>query len=315
MSYTVNDVDILRDLSVNSITFKNSDTDANISCQNSSDFTPLGNTFVTADFCIRSDNQGTNKRPLLINPWSGGESGGVVIGSRDASSLKGFSGGNYMLDVNGMIKCSTPPTANNDTSVATTAFVKAQSYATETWVNAKSYLTSSSLSGYLTSSSLSDYATKSWVEAKSYLTSSSLSGYLTSSSLNDYATKLSFNVTQIYNNESFTRTGNDNTVPDAVFGFAKGKKLIQLSYRELAEYGWDGNHKLTFTIKNFDSTTTYYSFVQNYVNGTNGQYDYSTVSFPLLTDSINATTLRFSVKITGVCNNYNMFMTCLNIPT
>jgi hypothetical protein len=128
MSYTVDNVDILRDISANSITFINSDTNAFIGCVNDSTYYTPNNTFVDFDFSDKSS--ASNKRPLLINPWSDGASGGVVIGSRDASSLKGFTGGNYMLDVNGMIKCSTPATTSNDTSVATTAFVKAQSYAT-----------------------------------------------------------------------------------------------------------------------------------------------------------------------------------------
>jgi hypothetical protein len=169
MSYTVDNVDILRDISANSITFKNSDTNAFIGCVNDSTYYTPNNTFVDFDFSDKSS--ASNKRPLLINPWSDGASGGVVIGSRDASSLKGFTGGNYMLDVNGMIKCSTPATTSNDTSVATTAFVKAQSYitslsgyATETWVNGKGYITS-----------LSGYATETWVNGKGYLKSSSLS--------------------------------------------------------------------------------------------------------------------------------------------
>ena len=197
MSYTVDNVDILRDISANSITFKNSDTTAFIGCVHDSTYYTPNNTFVDFDFSDKSSS--SNKRPLLINPWSDGASGGVVIGSRDASYLKGFSGGNYMLDVNGMIKCSTPATASNDTSVATTAFVKAQSYLTSVTnvtgtaanvtgtvaianggtgattssaalTNLGAYA-SSNPNGYITSTSLSGYATETWVIGKGYLSS------------------------------------------------------------------------------------------------------------------------------------------------
>jgi hypothetical protein len=51
----------------------------------------------------------------------------------------------------------TPNLSDDDTSIATTAFVKGQ--------------------GYITSSALTGYATESWVTSQGYLTSSALTGY------------------------------------------------------------------------------------------------------------------------------------------
>jgi hypothetical protein len=62
---------------------------------------------------------------------------------------------------NGNPRGPTPSLSDNDTSLATTEFVKGQ--------------------GYITSSALSGYATESWVTSQGYLTSSALTGYATES--------------------------------------------------------------------------------------------------------------------------------------
>ena len=56
-------------------------------------------------------------------------------------------------------KAPTPLTSDNDTSIATTAFVKAQGYATSVSVASGYYPLSSNPAGYLTSSALTPYAT------------------------------------------------------------------------------------------------------------------------------------------------------------
>ena len=81
----------------------------------------------------------------------------------------------------------TPATSDNDTSIATTAFVKAQGYITSSALSpyllsstaASTYYPLTNPAGYITSSALAGYATESWVTSQGYLTASSLTPYLT----------------------------------------------------------------------------------------------------------------------------------------
>jgi hypothetical protein len=70
-------------------------------------------------------------------------------------------------------KAPTPATTDNDTSIATTAYVKSNltSYATQTYVS----------NLYQPLSGMSAYATTSWVNSQGYLTASALTGYATTS--------------------------------------------------------------------------------------------------------------------------------------
>jgi hypothetical protein len=105
-------------------------------------------------------------------------------------------------------RAPTPATADNDTSIATTAFVKAQSYSTETWVinnvNALlndyanvdfSNLQNPSLArtnlglGTMATQTAADYSTTAVANGLYYPLSSNPSGYLTSSALTGYATE------------------------------------------------------------------------------------------------------------------------------
>jgi hypothetical protein len=96
-------------------------------------------------------------------------------------------------------KAPTPLTADNDTSIATTAFVKNQGYITssaltpyltissasstyQTIAGMSSYLTTANAaSTYQTISGMSSYATQTFVTSQGYITSSALTPYLTSS--------------------------------------------------------------------------------------------------------------------------------------
>jgi hypothetical protein len=83
-------------------------------------------------------------------------------------------------------KAPTPATGDNDTSIATTAFVKAQNYITSsalTGYATQSYVTSQ---GYITSSALSPYLTSA-TASTTYYPLTNPSGYITSSALSGYA--------------------------------------------------------------------------------------------------------------------------------
>jgi hypothetical protein len=69
----------------------------------------------------------------------------------------------------------TPTTSDSSTKLATTAFVKNQSYATQTFVTSQGYITSAALSGY---------ATQTYVNSQGFITASALSGYATQTYVN-----------------------------------------------------------------------------------------------------------------------------------
>ena len=80
---------------------------------------------------------------------------------------------------------TTQSSSDNSTKIATTAFVKAQSYATQTWVEAKSYATQSWVEA-------KGYATQSWVNAKGYATlaSPTFTGTVNASTVSSYTVNL-----------------------------------------------------------------------------------------------------------------------------
>lgn len=129
--FTLNDRDVLFDLSVNSLSINKSNTKAYIGIDSCYNYYSTYKNCVTLDFVGSSTNLSTEKMPLIINPWSGGESGGVIIGALNANYLKGSGyDGSYMLFVNGKIKCTTPTSTDESTAVATIGYVKDQGYLT-----------------------------------------------------------------------------------------------------------------------------------------------------------------------------------------
>jgi phage minor structural protein len=101
-----------------------------------------------------------------------------------AESLGGWSGMTATIryaNLAATVTGNTPSVSDNSTRIATTAFVKSQGYATQSWVGQQGYITSAALSGY---------ATQTWVGQQGYLTDADMSGYATKTWVSDsYAAK------------------------------------------------------------------------------------------------------------------------------
>lgn len=170
-------------------------------------------------------------------------------GKANATSIANILNGTTKLDYNNLInKPSIPSLAG---------------YATQNWVNNKGFITSDALAGY---------ATQSWV------TGTALSGYITSSALSDYTLKTNFNseiqrldgrISAITGGEGedvptldnvYTKTQTDNAINAAITGLVDGAPGALNTLKELSTaLGDDANFATTITNKiteKVDKTTT-----------------------------------------------------------